>query len=125
MLPGQLDLGFPEEEPKKLGLSWRRLGPPGKIGAAYRLCWDGNPADVFVKHCGHPTANYLYWIEVDGQMHLCNGRGFLNLKHAQEAAFHLWKGTRAEQRPLDIGLFDEEARNQGDLVDAVRSKRAR
>jgi hypothetical protein len=76
--------------------TWRAWG--SRPGRHYQLLFVGEGTNVYVHHCGHPTAIYPYYISrrEDGQgpMTLApNGHGFMSLNAAKEAAFrHLQIG---------------------------------
>lgn len=62
---------------------WERNGAVGKIGVEYLH----RPSGWIVCHCGHPTANYPYYIVTpNGGVHIYapNGRGFQNLAIAKQ-----------------------------------------
>jgi hypothetical protein len=69
--------------------AWRRGGPAGKLGAWY---FHG-PSGWTVHHCGHPTANFPYYILTkDGDRVLApNGRGFQRLEIAQHHVEEHWQ----------------------------------
>jgi hypothetical protein len=73
-------------------ITWRAWGT--RPGRHYQLIVLGQEADVYVHHCGHPTAIWPYYIsrteDGKGPMTLApNGHGFMTLKEAQEAALTL------------------------------------
>ncbi len=73
-------------------ITWRAWGR--RPGRHYQLVLYGRETDVYIHHCGHPTALWPYFItrdaEARGPMTLApNGRGFRTLKAAQEAAVGL------------------------------------
>lgn len=64
---------------------WEKtLGPSGHqtCGAQYLH----TPSGWVVRHCGHPTANFPYYIETPRGRHIYapNGRGFQLLKDAKQ-----------------------------------------
>lgn len=77
-------------------ISWIAWGT--KPARHYQLVRAGSPVDVFVHHCGHPTAIWPYYITRDadgrGDMTLApNGRGFRLLTDAKAAAVALTEAT--------------------------------
>ena len=73
-------------------ITWRAWGV--RPGRHYQLILRGEETDIYVHHCGHPTAIWPYYIsrsdDGKGPMVLApNGHGFMTLKHAQEAAVAL------------------------------------
>lgn len=62
---------------------WRRLSAPGDKCSA---CWE-HVSGVRVRHCGHPTANWPYYIDLGaGRVEVDKtGRGFRLLVDAMEA----------------------------------------
>jgi hypothetical protein len=76
-----------DEKPAPAPAVWERvLGSLGKIDTVHIH----KPTGWTVRHCGHPTANFPYYIETpDGRRVLApNGRGFQRLelakKHTEE-----------------------------------------
>jgi hypothetical protein len=73
-------------------ITWRAWGT--RPGRHYQLSVQGQDTDIYVHHCGHPTAIWPYYIsrseDGKGPMILAsNGHGFMTLKDAQEAALAL------------------------------------
>ena len=70
-------------------ITWRAWGV--RPGRHYQLIVRGEETDIYVHHCGHPTAIWPYYINrsADGRGTMIlapNGHGFMTLKEAQEAA---------------------------------------
>jgi hypothetical protein len=58
------------------------------------LLFLNEPTDIYIHHCGHPTAIYPYYISrrEDGQGPMIlavNGHGFMSLADAKVAAINL------------------------------------
>jgi hypothetical protein len=123
MLPGQHDFGFEQVAPR--GITWDRYGDgKNKLGLRYQMKIGGVSVDVWVCHCGHPTANRPYYIEVQGAMLRLAYRHLAEAQAIAVKAFTTGRDPHAlpkDDRPLDIGLWSEE-RNQTDIVDLTRSK---
>lgn len=73
-------------------ITWRAWGT--RPGRHYQLIVQGQDTDIYVHHCGHPTAIWPYHISRSqdgiGPMILAsNGHGCMTLKDAQEAALAL------------------------------------
>lgn len=73
-------------------ITWRAWGV--RPGRHYQLIVRAEETDIYVHHCGHPTAIWPYYIsrsdDGKGPMILApNGHGFMTLKEAQEAALAL------------------------------------
>jgi len=72
-------------------MNWRRIdGHRCKTAALYQLAG----TDFFIRHCGHPTANFPYYgIRPDGTIMLAkNGMAFRTLAIAQtEIALIAWE----------------------------------
>lgn len=67
------------------GLYWIRT--QGRPQYEYTLCDQAGPLPVVVRHCGHPTALWPYYIEAHGRMVVApNGRGFRHVVDARQAA---------------------------------------
>ena len=80
--------------------TWRAWGV--KPGRHYQLLFVGEETDVYVHHCGHPTAIWPYFIcrnaDGKGPMILApNGHGFMSLNDAKEAALALYLKESHEQ----------------------------
>ena len=80
--------------------TWRAWG--FRPGRHYQLMVRGEGMDIYVHHCGHPTAIWPYYISRNadgkGPMILApNGHGFMWLKAAQEAAVALWRRGRKKR----------------------------
>lgn len=74
-----------------LGISWDAWGH--KPGRHYALQIDGDRVGVEVHHCGHPTANWPYYITAHWQDEIIvadNGRGFQLLEDAKQRAVQLY-----------------------------------
>jgi hypothetical protein len=72
-------------------LTWYRYGPA--CGRRYQLQIGGESAGLTIIHCGHPTANWPYYIEAEWLTEIVvmpNGRGFPRLAPAKEAALALY-----------------------------------
>ena len=56
--------------------------------------WTHTPSGWIIRHCGHPTANFPYYIETQRGSHLYapNGRGFQRLDLAKARVEQLWAG---------------------------------
>lgn len=72
---------------------WRAWGM--RPGRHYQLLFIGEETDVYVHHCGHPTAIWPYCISRNadgkGPMTLApNGHGFMLLADAKNAALELY-----------------------------------
>ena len=81
----------------KSNFTWRAWGM--RPGRHYQLLFLGEDTNVYVHHCGHPTAIYPYYIsrreDGKGPMTLApNGHGFMSLKAAKEAAVQLYRSER-------------------------------
>lgn len=82
--------------------TWRAWGV--RPGRHYQLIVHGEQTNIYVHHCGHPTAIWPYYIsrraDGKGPMILApNGHGFMTLKAAQEAALALWeRGRKNDER---------------------------
>lgn len=78
----------------QFGIDWiKTTGPLGHqtCGAHYAMTLDGEPTGYVIKHCGHPTANWPYYIvRPDGQEMYSGGiglgYGFRRLAEAKAAA---------------------------------------
>jgi len=82
----------------KSNFTWRAWGV--KPARHYQLLFLDESTDVYVHHCGHPTAIYPYYTShrEDGQgpMTLAsNGHGFMLLVEAKAAAIELWLGEKS------------------------------
>lgn len=74
-------------------LTWIGSGP--KIGRSYTLLDDGRPTGIQIRHCGHPTALWPYYITrrpEEGMFLHANGKAFyllgidiLNAPHVNPA----------------------------------------
>jgi len=74
------------------GLLWRRIpGPPGAPGVSHALETTAGEPLLVVRHCGHPTALYRYYIQLpNGRVRVDeSGRAFKYLVEAKEAALAL------------------------------------
>jgi hypothetical protein len=79
-----------EEKPAPAPAVWERVpGSLGKIDTTYIH----RPSGWTVHHCGHPTANFPYYISTPGSERIIlgpNGRGFHRLelakRHTEENA---------------------------------------
>ncbi len=94
---------IPEEElaklPKMTSENWTASGPVATKGRRYRLAIaDIGDVDVFVVHCGHPTALWPYYIEASFSPTIIlapNGKGFQYLRDAKLAAWKAyWEHVR-------------------------------
>lgn len=62
--------------------AWSPVGPKHRA-----IAWTcSTDSRLVVRHCGHPTANYPYWIEIAGVSQLNTLGTFRNLDPAQAAA---------------------------------------
>jgi hypothetical protein len=82
---------------RKSNFTWRAWGI--RPGRHYQLLFLDEGTNVYVHHCGHPTAIYPYYVsrheDGKGPMILApNGHGFMSLKDAKEAAFQLYRSER-------------------------------
>jgi hypothetical protein len=76
----QSDFGFPIAPPP--GIGWRRY--PNICRADHEMTIDGVPNGVWVRDCGHPTANRPYYVVLaDGTI---LDRKFTHVAHAKAAA---------------------------------------
>jgi len=57
---------FPELEEMAPRITWRRIGGRSSCGAEHEHLRDGKATGWYVKHCGHPTANFPYYVETPG-----------------------------------------------------------
>ena len=76
--------------------TWDKFNGPlgiGKIGATYVH----NPSGMMVHHCGHPTANFPYYITTPNHERILatNGRGFQRLELAKQHVEELHRKERA------------------------------
>ncbi len=94
---------IPEEElaklPRMTSENWTAYGDPAIKGRRYRLAIaDVGDVDVWVLHCGHPTALWPYYIEAffaDKMILAPNGSGFQYLRDAKLAAWKAyWEHVR-------------------------------
>jgi hypothetical protein len=82
---------------RESNFTWRAWGI--RPGRHYQLLFLDEGTNVYVHHCGHPTAIYPYYVsrreDGKGPMTLApNGYGFMSLKDAKEAAFQLYRSER-------------------------------
>ncbi len=82
---------------RESSFAWRSWGI--RPGRHYQLLVHGEDTNVYVHHCGHPTAVWPYYIsrsaDGKGPMTLApNGHGFMLLKVAREAAIELYLSER-------------------------------
>lgn len=81
-----------QRSPRGVPPGWERLSPPGNKLRAY---WRHKSGFV-VQHCGHPTANWPYYIVDPEHPTRClmthNGLGFRTLAVAREAVEALVAG---------------------------------
>ncbi len=78
---------------KTSSFTWKAWGM--RPGRHYQLLYLGEETDVYVHHCGHPTALWPYYITRTecgrGPMTLApNGHGFQCLVDAKKAAIQLY-----------------------------------
>ncbi len=94
---------IPEEElaklPKMLSENWNVYGDRATKGRRYQLTLaDSGDVEVWVIHCGHPTALWPYYIQAffSPTMILApNGSGFAYLRDAKLAAWKAyWEHVR-------------------------------
>lgn len=77
--------------------TWRAWGM--RPGRHYQLLSHDEDTNVYVQHCGHPTALWPYYIsrhaDGKGPMTLApNGHGFMSLKDAKEATIQLYRSEK-------------------------------
>jgi hypothetical protein len=81
-------------------LTWFRYGPD--CGRSYELQKGSEYAGMAVKHCGHPTANWPYYIEAAWHHRMIlapNGHGFRLLAEAKQAAVEIYhRHQRGEEQ---------------------------
>jgi hypothetical protein len=65
----------------------------GRSAKRRAIAWScQTDARLRVRHCGHPTANYPYWVEIDGVSKLSELGTFRSLDQAQAAAMRAAEG---------------------------------
>jgi len=73
--------------------TWERISGPAELGSK-GVVHVHTPSQMQVLHCGHPTANFPYYIrDVQGerQIYAPNGRGFQRLTEAKQYVEQLHK----------------------------------
>lgn len=83
-------------------ITWNATGDRWRKRRRYQLVADGEPQNVYVHHCGHPTALWPYFVsfEPDGREAAVladNGRGFRLLVQAKARAVEVFFGRLKEQ----------------------------
>ncbi len=93
---------WPAEElallPPMAKTNWTAYGHAPTKGRRYQLNVDGEELQVWVIHCGHPTALWPYYIEAffqEGIIVSPNGHGFTYLEDAKLGA---WKAFWDDKR---------------------------
>lgn len=87
-------------------LTWTKYGGErGRKGACYELSLDGVEVGVQVQHCGHPTANWPYYVTAHWLDEIVigeNGRGFRLLKLAKDRAEELFLEREVASKTFEI-----------------------
>lgn len=84
--------------------TWERIdGGHSKLTATYRH----NPNGWTVHHCGHPTANFPYYLLTPSGSRLLapNGRGFQTLALAQDHVERLHNGQQIADTGEDLRVY--------------------
>lgn len=78
-------------EPYTVAPTWERWGGGGIYGRIDAVHFHV-PSGWQIRHCGHPTANYPYYILTPEQIILApNGRGFMRLELAKQHLEQLYE----------------------------------
>jgi hypothetical protein len=126
MKPAPDDVGLfgpvPPPAPRLRGRpGWERLDAVDpRLGKGWGR-WRFEPNDWLVRHCGHPTALFPYYIQTtEGQMIVApNGRGFTHLALAQAEVERLFNEALGEEEGLR--RIKQAVRKRLDQLAAERS----
>ena len=84
---------------------WERIPGPAELGSK-GIIHIHTPSRMQVHHCGHPTANFPYFIlDIQNERRILapNGRGFQRLNEAKQHVEHLHNGTSKDSSAQEAG----------------------